>query len=300
MIFRRGQKASAPPRPVSAQPDERRLEVLGRAADILVRKVREGDIQLPLMPLTVERAIELTRDPTSSYLGLTAVIESDPALTAQLLRLANSEHFEGEEPVGGLRMALLRIGLNGLRELLLIASVGDVLVLPDDTELSRGMQLRATAVGLAAQGIARRIDLNDDAAFTAGILHDVGWPLAYGMMRAARHELPEALVRSKRLQHQLVEAVHELLGMELARAWGMPEHTALAIGNHHRPEGAAGARQLARCVCAARTVADAAGIVPEGEGDLDACSALAGLGLGDATAREVFVELRRRMGLLGV
>ncbi len=272
--------------------------VIEQAREVFLEVIRRGEFKPPLMPTTVREAIDLTRNPNSSFIGLSAVIERDPPLTANLLKLANSPLYGGREGIGGLRMALTRIGLRGINQVLMIAAASEVLVVPGDPTLTARLQERAVGVALAAHGVAHRVKLNDDAAFTAGVLHDVGWALGFGLMRRARRLLPDALKSDPALQHRVVERIHGELGMELAATWGLPDATAQAIGYHHAPGSAPTETRLAYCMEAARKIVDRAGWHPEDPDAADlGCSAFDVLGLLEIDAKVIVVDVRRRLGL---
>ena len=269
-----------------------------QARAVFLKVIRRGEFRPPLMPTTVREAIDLTRNPNSSFIGLSSVIEKDPPLTANLLKLANSPLYGARDRVGGLRMALTRIGLNGIREVLMIAAMADVLVVPGDRSMTDRLQERAIGVALAANGVAHRVKLDDDEAFTAGVLHDVGWALAYGLMRRARRFLPEELNRSPDRQRCVARERHGELGYELAMAWGLPEATAEAIGHHHAPDRASSGLRLAYCIQAARKLADRVGLHPEDpDGAAQGCAAFDVLGLMELDAKVIVLDVRRRMGL---
>ncbi len=269
-----------------------------QARSVFLKIIRRGEFRPPLMPNTVREAIDLTHNPNSSFIGLSSVIERDPPLTANLLKLANSPLYGARDRVGGLRRALTRVGLNGIREVLMIAAMAEVLVVPGDRAMTDRLQERAIGVALAAHGIARRVKLNDDEAFTAGVLHDVGWALAYGLMRRARRFLPDQLNHDPEKQECVARALHGELGLELAMAWSLPEETAEAIGYHHRPGRAPTAPRLAYCIQAARKLVDRAGLHPEDPESVDlGCSGFDVLGLLELDAKVIVQDVRRRLGL---
>ena len=275
--------------------DDDRL--VGQARDVFLKIIRRGEFRPPLMPGTVREAIDLTRNPNSSFIGLSAVIEKDPPLTANLLKLANSPMYGGRDRIGGLRMALTRIGMNGLREVLMIAAMAEVLVVPGNRAMTDRLQERAIGVALAANGIAHRVKLSDDDAFTAGVLHDVGWAIGFGLMRRARRFLPDAINSDPREQERVVGKLHGELGLELAMAWGLPEETAQAIGHHHNPSRAAEPK-LAFCIQAARKLVDRAGLHPEDPESADlGCGAFDVLGLLALDAKVIVADVRRRLGM---
>jgi len=265
------------------------------ALQLFLRRITTGDYEPPLLPDTVRRAMQLGQNKRTSFAELASVVQTDPAFAAQLLRLANSPLFGGREPVASLSAAFGRIGIVGLRELLLAASMNEILVVPGDPGLSARLQRRGLAVAVCAQTIAEEIGLETEDAFTAGILHDVGLPLAFGLIHDYRRQLPYQLVSSPELQRVLAEQVHTTLGEELGRAWRLPTPVVEVLGQHHDPQSAAGDRSLARCVTGARTLADYLGTEPEGQPIPEDCRALQSLGIDVYKAEELAAHAAARL-----
>jgi HD-like signal output (HDOD) protein len=269
------------------------------AREILIEALRAGTFQLPLMPSTVRQAMVLTRDPKSSFVGLSGIIETDPTLTGQLLKLANSPLFGGMQQVGSLKHALIRIGLDGVRELLLIASTSRMLVVPGNRRLTDRLQQRAVAVALTANCIAHRRGQDGDSAFTAGILHDVGQAVAWQLIRDCRARLPSTLNDDVHAQKALADSVHESVGGRLGIRWNLPEETIAAMEQHHDPDPDEPEHALARIVAAARWIVDDLGVYPEDGSGLLAHHrpVVQQLGLFGPELRAVKETVARRLGL---
>ncbi len=263
---------------------------------------RDGTWEPPVMPSTVRQALEMTKDPEASFGGIAGVLESDPALTAQLLKLANSPMFRGAVPISGLRQALVRIGLRGFIQLLMVASLSKVLVVRGHRGITAQLQERATAVGVAAAEIARAVDMDRDAAFTAGVLHDVGIALGYGLLGACDRYLPADICDSPARKWHLVEELHQELGLALAQQWRLPPDVCGAVGFHHDPDAAPpDARQMGWLVAAAIHVVDHAGIRPERPRDCPLGErSFFVLGLALSELPELALETRKRMGLVPI
>lgn len=279
----------------AAGPDQRPLDDV---RELLRAHLRQGKYEPPVMPATVRQALEMAKDPEASFGGIAGVLEADPTLTAQLLKLANSPMFRGAVPVSGLRQALVRIGLRGFVQLLMVASLSKVLVVRGHRGITIKLQERATAVGIAAAEIARATKVDRDAAFTAGVLHDVGVPMGYGLLSACSRYLRDDLEESAARKWEIVNGMHQEFGLELARKWKLPADVAGAMGYHHGPADAPPAAQkMAWVVAAAIHVADHADIRPERPLD-DPLGERAFFVLGLALSRieGLAHEVRSRMG----
>ena len=242
--------------------------------------------QLPVLPAAHARALSLLRDPDVAIAAIAAVVESDPALTAALLRIANSAASAPVNRVTTAQRAVMRVGLGGTRNAVTAAvmrhSFGDLRDSGLDlNELWRHVVSCAVIADRAASGPLR------SAAFTAGLLHDVG-RLAMAYAEPRRYAQVVTAVHGgadpREAERHIFGEDHEAVGMVVALEWGLPEEVAAAVGGHH----VVGPNSVTRAVHAARLLAGELGI---GDGVVAA---------GEATSPDTLAdEPRTLLSLLG-
>ena len=86
---------------------------------------RVGD--LPAMPKAVSRALALTDDPDVDLSEVADAIQTDPALSAKILRISNSPYYGMRQYVGTLKLALVVLGVREIRNIVLGVAVFDAL-----------------------------------------------------------------------------------------------------------------------------------------------------------------------------
>lgn len=230
---------------------------------------------LPTLPGVAMQVLELTRDPNVTIVKLAKLVQSDPSLSAKILRTVNSSFFGLSQPCSKIDRALSLLGLNTIKSLVL----GFTLV-----EGTRGVDgesgldltahwRRAVYSASAARYIAlesRRCD--PDEAFTGAMLQDIG-------MMAAIVAMPEQygpLLTSHGTDHDSLPAVergaltfdHAEVGAALAKNWHLPELYVAAIAHHHHPADApAEVRPLAEVVWLGMLVAEAMSATGAGSTD---------------------------------
>jgi HD-like signal output (HDOD) protein len=200
---------------------------------------------LPTLPTAVAQLSRLISDPTAGAADFERVVRPDPALTANLLRVANSALFRGVREIGTVREAVARIGTRNVFAVAAGASFRRVI-----PARIPGFDLDAAAFwrhAVAAGTIAARVDREKpgpgaEVVFTAGLLHDVG-KLVIGLF--LEHEAGELRARLAGQDLSFVAAERALLGTAhpeageaIARRWGLPEPIALAARFHHAPADA--------------------------------------------------------------
>jgi HD-like signal output (HDOD) protein len=257
------------------------------------------------------RLLAVLYDPEVELDEVLAALTSEPALTARVLKVANSGYYRQSGSVGTVERAVQVLGLKAIRG---IAAAGCLDRLAParsssalDPELFRRHSL---AVGCAAQGLSQAARLGVDAeAFMTGLLHDIGLLL---LLKAA----PEALACFKPLEgasaaesqaHEQAHlgGTHEACGTLLVQAWKLPAWLLDALGNHHAglqahpaPSGP-GLQALPALVNVAEHVAQRAGL-----GLWPACglppdaSSLQALGLEEAQLATLAAALPNAVAML--
>ncbi len=193
---------------------------------------------LPIPNRQVMQLIQYTLRDDAQIDTLTKLISVNPALTAQLLGLVNSAFFGFRQNIKTISSAVVAIGMDSLRNLVLCFAVKEALskkVIPGfDIDTFWEDSIRR---GVSAQQLAYLIDGPVEEAFTAGMLQDIGllvlfymepekvdrWPLLRSNLPQPRCEMEE----------ELFHTTHDSVGALLAKKWNLPESYVMAIGYHH-------------------------------------------------------------------
>lgn len=195
---------------------------------------------LPALPQALADAQRVLRDEDSSGRACADALGRDPALAAQVLRLANAASYGRAGRIADLHDAVLLLGRQKLGTVLGAAAV----VGRFDAAACPGFDLtgfwrQALACAIAAQALAVELGVDDGLAFTTGLLHDLGRLVLAMQLPAATAEV----LALARLHDQPLHAVErELLGIDhaevgalLAQHWSFPPALVAAIAGHHGP-----------------------------------------------------------------
>ncbi len=203
-------------------------------------------VTLPDVALRIARRVN---DPDSSASDIGREISSDPALTARLLRIANSPAFGQHGKIATISRAITVLGMRQVRDL----TVGLMVVRSFDgisNELitmesfwRHSVLCAAAADHIAAQ---RRVRSSEDSPFVAGLLHDVGQLVLFSRVpELARLALMRSIDSPDDLDLYVCERTvmgfdHTEVGVALAQSWGLPLVLQECIEFHHEPERAQG------------------------------------------------------------
>lgn len=227
-------------------------------------QLHERVAQLPPLPEAVVAMVSTLDEGKASIRDVAGLLQRDQALTARVLRLANSAFYGVPGRVASAHDAVNLIGLRSLRSLVATAALAQSFAQPRATALNLGVFWRHTvAVAFAARSLAAAHALDEEMAYTAGLLHDVGrlalaahFPQAHGaLLQAGRQGLPGG----RRLERRLLGTDHAEVGAIVAEHWHLPNPVVVVIARHHHPPEAAESATLVDIVHVADALAHGLG-----------------------------------------
>lgn len=203
--------------------------------------VRRHLQDLPSLPVVVMELLTSIDQDDVDISVLARKVSLDQALTAKTLRLANSPSSGLQVRVTTIQQAITFLGFQATRNLITAAAMTGCFPANrcpgfDD----RAFWRHSIATAACAKVLARRMRLNQDFAFTAGLLHDIGRLV---LVTSFPERYSAVLARRQREDRQLLDVERELLGvdhvtagMALAQHWQFSDTMLHAIAYHHEPE----------------------------------------------------------------
>jgi len=196
---------------------------------------------LPSLPGVALRVLALTQDPEFDLADVARVISKDPALSSKILRTINSSFYGNGHTVSTMSQALVLLGTQAVRTLVIGFSLGDGIVQTKTTAFDRATYWRrAIYAAAAARTICQRLQLaHQETCFLAALLMDIGMlaldqvlGAEYGAVTARVHshgDLPAVEAQSLGLTHAEVSGV-------LAHQWKFPLTLQVPMEHHHQPQ----------------------------------------------------------------
>lgn len=213
-------------------------DAAARATVIDPVELRRRVKQLPALPQAATQVLASLRDEHAGVERCAEQLSHDAALAARVLRLANSAFYGVPGRVGNIGDAIQLLGRRTVSAVITTAAVSAQIPSGACPGFDHGVFWRHTmATALAAQQIARLLVLDDDIAFTAGLMHDMGrlalaayYPSPFAAAIAAARADDAPLLRAERA---VLSIDHAAVGALLAEQWHFPPDVARAIAEHH-------------------------------------------------------------------
>ncbi|MBM3225949.1 MAG: HDOD domain-containing protein [Candidatus Tectomicrobia bacterium] len=214
-----------------------------------IRKLLQDYEEIPTVPSLVETVTTLTEDVNSSIDALEQVIKTDPSCVARLLQMANTAFYGSgtNRMVTSVRRVILMFGFNAVKNLTLNLTTFDCFQTKNTEEIAtvQTLRLHSLAVATLAQRIAKTSprDIDDDLAFCAGLLHDIGrvvllhlFPQEYHRMLTQMAGEPD--VDMSKVEFDTFEVTHAVAGQWLGEHWHFPAPILQVIATHHSTHAA--------------------------------------------------------------
>ncbi len=199
---------------------------------------------LPTPPVVFTQITRIINNPRTSVNDVAAIMSEDAAMSAKVLRLSNSAFYGARSEITSIRQAVLVLGLEAIKSLVLSSSVFDMFKSQKlDPDYQDNYWRHSLAVALAGRLVGRLVrasrDIDPEVAFSAGLLHDIGKLITYCFLREEHKAISEHLAQNRVSDYQAEMAVvghaHTLVGRMLAANWRLPLTIQRPIEFHHFP-----------------------------------------------------------------
>lgn len=226
----------------------------------ILRRVQNGEILIPSVPAMVLELQRLLGDPDTTLDQVTAVIERDQRVAAQLLRVSNTVPYARGAQNGSLRTAVGRIGLRQIQSLVRTifarasCEVRDAELAPLQTSIWRFSVARAVSMRALAEG--HRPPVDPELAYLAGLFCDVGASFLLWVVSErnctqgqTQHIGPDAC-------QSVIAQNHEVLGSAVLSRWSVESTITMLARIHHAKVMGSPANPYALLECVALPLAE--------------------------------------------
>ncbi|KHK62382.1 aminoacyl-tRNA deacylase and HDOD domain-containing protein [Pseudomonas frederiksbergensis] len=231
------------------RPDDDRKEITLAVQAFTARRIQqrlEETIEIPPLAETAQKIIKLRVDPDATIDDITGVVETDPALAAQVVSWAASPYYASPGKIRSVEDAIVRVlGFDLVINLALGLALGKTLSLPKDhpqhtTPYWQQSIYTAAVIEGLTRAMPRAQRPEGGLTYLSGLLHNFGYLLLAHVFPPhfsliCRHlEVNPHLCHSYVEQH-LLGISREQIGAWLMRYWDMPDELATALRFQHDP-----------------------------------------------------------------
>lgn len=209
-----------------------------------IQKIVDGIKDLPTLPTIIMKVIEIVNNPKSSVRDIKSIIENDYVQTVRVLRLANSSYYGFPQKISTITTAIVLLGFNEIKNLLLSSSVYDLFTSHSNIKKYYFDHLKfldhSIGVAIASRVIAETVRYDEpEELFVGGLLHDIGRVVQKQFLSEDFEKLMVNVIKTNSLiykkEKRIIGYTHAEVGMLLAKKWKMTDKIINIIAYHHRP-----------------------------------------------------------------
>lgn len=197
--------------------------------------------KLPSLPVVAIKLLKLTRDDSSAPGDLVRLIETDPAITAKILRIVNSAAYGLPRKIASIKPAIVLMGFAAIRSLAMDVVLYDQLIRNRSRHNFNRVHFwqHCLTVATLCRALAKRLGYPDpEDAYIAGLLHDIGKIVIETYGRITYSEMLGQLDNQEGLlidiERKIFGIDHCDIGAYVCQQWGLPDSVILALKLHHQ------------------------------------------------------------------
>ncbi len=201
---------------------------------------REID-NLPPIPENITKIRQSINDPNSSNKSIANLVKQDPALTANVLKVANSAWYSVMTKIDNVERAITTIGLKQLSSLLL--TIGAKKIMDDKFSAMEELWEESSKCAFFSQSIMKMKNGSSDdmeSAYTAGLLHDIGKII----LLSISPQLMKKITNMSEIKNMAPNIIEKLaigvtsseIGEKITEKWNFPKHISKTIANQYTPK----------------------------------------------------------------
>ncbi len=212
-----------------------------QAVERIRREVEEIGA-LPTLPEIPMKVLQLVANRKSSMEDISRILERDPPLTANIMKVANSAYYGMPQKVASLKLALTILGLNEIINI--VTSISTVRMFSSTRGANSFDRTKfwkhSFGCAAAARMLARDLQFETEGVdFVAGLLHDIGKLVIdqhfHTKLKEIRKVKEKESIPLLEAETGVMGVDHATLGSWLAQKWQLPAILVESITHHHRP-----------------------------------------------------------------
>lgn len=220
------------------------IAAVGNFTQLRIKQRLEETLELPPLPSTAQKIIKLRADPNADIDDLSAIVESDPPLAAQVVSWAASPYYAAPGKIKSVHDAIVRVlGFDLVLNLSLGLALAKTLNLPTDgvrgySSYWQQAVYAATAVEALVTTIPPKERPTMGMAYLSGLLHNLGYLILAEVFpphfsNYCRYQEANPDTNHCLIERHLLGITREQLGAWLMTSWHMPSEVCAAMRHQH-------------------------------------------------------------------
>ncbi|MBN2694172.1 HDOD domain-containing protein [bacterium] len=201
----------------------------------LIQSMEQNKIEIPILPMIANKILQLSFNPNSDYDKYAQIVKSDTSIAVNVIKLANSPLYKGLRDINDLQLAISRIGIEGLKEIVLMLSLKMKIFNNKIFKIEFENTWKSSLlIALISSKVAEHYKISPSKAYTIGLLHDVGDLIFYNQISLYQSKNPKTFF-AESFMNRISYSFHPKLSALALLSWGFPKEEYEFISQHHLP-----------------------------------------------------------------
>jgi len=204
--------------------------IVEQVSQEIIDAIKSDKLVLPTLPEVALRVRDVAEDPDASLDNLGKVISNDAALSARIIKVANSPIFRAAQEIRDLKMALMRLGMEytaniatGLAMEQMFQATSSIV----DRRMREVWQRSSEIAGMCHVLCRHRTQLRPDQATLGGLVHQIGvLPI---LTFAEEHPV---LLKDSFSLDTVIKKIHPIIGNTILKKWEFPRELQRVPSDH--------------------------------------------------------------------
>jgi len=205
--------------------------------EIIENYVESDKVTLPPFDKTALRIQQEIQNPDVKISKIEKLIIADPAMSSQILKVANSAFFRGLSKVMTIREAIVRMGLDEITRMVLILTQKKLYDTNDSfiKNYRNSLWQHALVCALVSQWVAREAGFEESTqeVFFAALMHDIGKLFLITVVEKIKNSKEVPFIPSKAVINEIIKGQHAEQGYNLLTKWNIPDRYCQVAKEHH-------------------------------------------------------------------
>ncbi|GAB5046994.1 HDOD domain-containing protein [Thermodesulfovibrio sp. TK110] len=202
----------------------------------IIERIILKTVDIPSLPPIAMKVMNLIHDDYASLRALEEIISRDQGFATRLLRIANSPYYGRDRKIEDIPQAILLIGFETLKSLVIATSLKDLH--RNFGVFEQRLWEHSLGVALCSSLIAMVTHMaTSDEALVCGLIHDVGKTVINNTMPEIYIQIYEKMYKENRpiieIEDEILGFNHTIIGNLIAKKWRLPEKLEIVITYHH-------------------------------------------------------------------
>lgn len=199
----------------------------------VIKLIKNNDIEIPILPEVANKILALSNNENSSFSDYADIVKNDPSTALKVIKLANSPLYRGLRDVSDIGLAMSRIGVNGIKEIVLTDSLSSMFF-KNKIFKKHIDKIWKTSVltALLASQIANFFKINPSLMYTISLVHKIGSILIFDIVERFNKTTDFEHYLSDDFALRVGNAFNKRLTVNILENWYFTQKQILSVKNY--------------------------------------------------------------------